>query len=220
MGATLLAISTQDQKSHAAFAKKLKANYPVLADSDQKVSEAYGVLMKPMGMAARVTYIIGPDGRIAAVDDKVNFKTAGTDLIKMLKQVDTKSTASAPQYPGWPTNAPVQTTANGLQYQDVTVGTGASPRIGSPVVVQYTGYLTNGTMFDSSYDRNQPFTFTLGVGQVIKGWDEGVATMKVGGKRKLIVPPDLGYGAAGTPGGPIPPNATLVFDVELLDVPK
>jgi len=192
----------------------------VLADSDQKVSEAYGVLMKPMGMAARVTYIIGPDGRIAAVDDKVNFKTAGTDLIKMLKQVDTKSTASAPQYPGWPSNAPVQTTAGGLQYQDVTVGTGASPRVGAPVVVQYTGYLTNGTKFDSSYDRNQPFTFTLGVGQVIKGWDEGVATMKVGGKRKLIVPPDLGYGAAGTPGGPIPPNATLVFDVELLDVPK
>jgi peptidylprolyl isomerase len=96
------------------------------------------------------------------------------------------------------------------------VGTGPSPRAGQTAVVHYTGTLTDGTKFDSSRDRNQPFNFRIGLGEVIKGWDEGVATMKVGGRRKLTVPPALGYGASGT--GPIPPNATLVFDVELLEV--
>lgn len=107
--------------------------------------------------------------------------------------------------------------AGGLKYRDCKVGTGATPKDGDSVTVNYSGYLLDGTKFDSSLNPGrQPFTFTLGMGQVIKGWDEGVATMKVGGKRKLIVPPTLGYGDQGTPGGPIPPNATLVFDVELL----
>ncbi len=108
-------------------------------------------------------------------------------------------------------------TASGLIYEDVVVGTGASPVAGRPVVVHYRGTLTTGKEFDASYNRNQPFTFTIGVGQVIKGWDEGVMGMKVGGKRKLTIPADLGYGARGA-GGVIPPNATLLFDVELLDV--
>jgi len=109
------------------------------------------------------------------------------------------------------------TTPTGLKYTDEVVGNGPSPRSGQTVVVHYTGWLTNGTKFDSSLDRGQPFTFPLGQGQVIKGWDEGVASMKVGGKRKLVIPPDLGYGSRGA-GGVIPPNATLVFEVQLLGV--
>src|SRR4051812_12471115 len=111
----------------------------------------------------------------------------------------------------------MQTTSSGLQYEDLTEGTGASPQPGQTAVVHYTGWLDNGTKFDSSVDRSQPFEFRVGQGQVIKGWDEGVATMKVGGKRKLLIPPDLGYGARGA-GGVIPPNARLTFDVELLGV--
>lgn len=109
------------------------------------------------------------------------------------------------------------TTASGLQYKDAVVGTGAMPHTGQTVTVHYTGYLMNGTKFDSSVDRGQPFQFQIGEGQVIKGWDEGVGTMRVGGKRRLIIPPDLGYGAQGA-GNAIPPNATLVFDVQLLGV--
>jgi peptidylprolyl isomerase len=111
------------------------------------------------------------------------------------------------------------TTASGLKYVDVVVGKGASPSAGKTVKVHYTGTLENGKKFDSSVDRNEPFSFTIGVGQVIQGWDEGVMTMKVGGKRKLIIPAKLGYGARGA-GGVIPPNATLLFDVELLDITK
>ena len=108
------------------------------------------------------------------------------------------------------------TTPSGLKYTDDQVGTGATAESGKTVSVHYTGWLLNGTKFDSSRDRGQPFNFPLGAGRVIKGWDEGVAGMRVGGKRTLIIPPDLGYGARGT--GPIPPNSTLKFEVELLDV--
>jgi FKBP-type peptidyl-prolyl cis-trans isomerase FkpA len=106
---------------------------------------------------------------------------------------------------------------DGLQYTDDVIGTGAEATPGKTVVVHYTGWLMDGTKFDSSVDRNQPFSFPLGGGQVIKGWDEGVAGMKVGGKRTLVIPPALGYGARGA-GNVIPPNATLKFEVQLLDV--
>ncbi|KAB8329943.1 FKBP-type peptidyl-prolyl cis-trans isomerase [Scytonema tolypothrichoides VB-61278] len=114
-------------------------------------------------------------------------------------------------------DANVVTTPSGLKYTELKEGTGATPKTGQTVVVHYTGTLENGTKFDSSRDRGQPFSFKLGVGQVIKGWDEGLSTMKVGGRRQLIIPSDLGYGARGA-GGVIPPNATLIFDVELLKV--
>ncbi len=109
------------------------------------------------------------------------------------------------------------TTPSGLKYVEIKEGTGATPKPGQTVVVHYTGTLENGTKFDSSRDRNDPLKFKIGVGQVIKGWDEGLSTMKVGGHRKLIIPPNLGYGSSGA-GGVIPPNATLIFDVELLKI--
>jgi FKBP-type peptidyl-prolyl cis-trans isomerase FkpA len=112
---------------------------------------------------------------------------------------------------------PSVTTASGLVYEELTLGAGAEAAAGQQVTVHYTGWLTNGTKFDSSKDRDDPFEFHLGQGQVIKGWDEGVAGMKVGGKRKLTIPPELGYGARGA-GGVIPPNAILVFEVELLGI--
>jgi peptidylprolyl isomerase len=111
--------------------------------------------------------------------------------------------------------APV-TTASGLKYTDVVVGKGESPKKGQTVTVHYTGTFPDGRKFDSSVDRGQPFSFVIGQGQVIKGWDEGVITMKKGGKRQLVIPANLAYGEAGA-GGVIPPNATLHFDVELLD---
>src|SRR4051812_412274 len=125
------------------------------------------------------------------------------------------TTATAQGTPG------AMTTASGLRVTDTKVGTGATPRTGQTCVMHYTGWLysggAKGAKFDSSLDRGQPFEFPIGTGRVIKGWDEGVASMKVGGKRTLIIPPDLGYGSRGA-GGVIPPNATLIFEVELLDV--
>jgi peptidylprolyl isomerase len=112
-------------------------------------------------------------------------------------------------------------TPSGLQYEDTKVGTGASPQKGQTCVMNYTGWLwengAKGKKFDSSLDRGTPFSFPIGQGRVIKGWDEGVATMKVGGQRTLLIPPDLGYGSRGA-GGAIPPNATLIFEVELLEI--
>jgi peptidylprolyl isomerase len=124
----------------------------------------------------------------------------------------TQAQGGLPSVSGTPT-----VTATGLQFIDIKVGTGASPQTGQTVEVHYTGWLADGTKFDSSLDQGQPFSFVIGTGRVIKGWDEGVASMKVGGQRRLIIPPELGYGASGYP-PIIPANAQLIFDVELLSI--
>ena len=132
-----------------------------------------------------------------------------------------QTTAAKPKTPN--TNAPTKVTGDGvktdsgLQYWEIRVGPGEVAKEGSHVRVHYTGWLTTGKKFDSSVDAGKPFDFTIGNGEVIKGWEEGVAGMKVGGKRQLRIPPALGYGAAGYPGA-IPANATLIFDVQLLNV--
>ena len=126
-------------------------------------------------------------------------------------------TTTPPQATQGATMDNFQTTQDGLKILDEVIGTGAEVKAGDTVTVNYLGTLENGTKFDSSYDRNTPFTTQIGVGQVIKGWDEGIVGMKVGGKRKLIIPSSLGYGDQGA-GDAIPPNSTLVFVVELLDV--
>jgi FKBP-type peptidyl-prolyl cis-trans isomerase FkpA len=127
--------------------------------------------------------------------------------------------ATATPKPSGPTKVTgqPQSTASGVEYWDIKVGTGKTAVAGKKLSMHYTGWLTNGKKFDSSLDHNEPFSFTLGAGEVIKGWDEGVAGMKVGGKRQLKIPPAAGYGAGGAP-PVVPPNATLIFDVELLDV--
>jgi FKBP-type peptidyl-prolyl cis-trans isomerase len=142
----------------------------------------------------------------------------GLSALLLLAQTTAKK-AAAPN-----TNSPTKVTgdgvktASGLTYWDIRVGNGDTAKEGSHVRVHYTGWLTTGKKFDSSVDAGKPFDFTIGNGEVIKGWEEGVAGMRVGGKRQLRIPPDLGYGAEGTPGGPIPANATLIFDIQLLGV--
>lgn len=140
----------------------------------------------------------------------VGASAAQTAAGKDAPQAGTTPKATAPP-------AKTVTTRSGLKYVDLEVGTGAMPKSGQTVVVHYTGWLTNGQKFDSSVDRGEPFSFVLGRGKVIKGWDEGVATMRVGGKRKLTIPPGLAYGAQGVPGA-IPSNATLIFEVQLLRI--
>jgi FKBP-type peptidyl-prolyl cis-trans isomerase FkpA len=147
--------------------------------------------------------------------------TLRATALAALALVVTFATAGGPTTAMAQTPGKTMTTASGLQITDTKVGTGASPKTGQTCVMHYTGWLyengTKGKKFDSSVDRKEPFEFPIGVHRVIAGWDEGVATMKVGGKRTLVIPPELGYGARGA-GGVIPPNATLIFEVELLDV--
>ena len=136
-------------------------------------------------------------------------------LFALVGLIGGQTAATSTSGPTKVTGAPIKT-ASGLEYWDITVGTGAVAQSGQQVKVDYTGWLTNGKKFDSSVGTGHPFELLLGAGQVIKGWDEGIVGMKVGGKRQLRIPPDLAYGAKGYPGA-IPPNATLIFDVQLVD---
>ena len=163
-----------------------------------------GVLALVTGLGLVVT--------LAAACGGGGEEASPTPTVRGTEAPGTQAAGGPPAVSGEPT-----TTASGLQFIDIKVGSGASPQRGQTVVVNYTGWLTNGTKFDSSVDRGQPFSFVIGTGKVIKGWDEGVASMKVGGKRRLIIPPDLGYGAGGNP-PIIPANAQLIFDVELLEI--
>jgi len=155
--------------------------------------------------------VLGGGGGDALVENP-----SGSPVASATPTLPAQSPTTAPEAPPDVSGETV-TTASGLQYIDIQEGTGESPLTGDTVVVNYTGWLQDSsTKFDSSLERPQPFSFVLGTGSVIAGWDEGVATMKVGGKRRLIIPPELAYGAAGQ--GSIPPNATLIFDIDLLDI--
>lgn len=147
----------------------------------------------------------------SAIATATQIAQSAADLAPEPEETATEDTEDTPN------EDTLVTTESGLQYEDIVEGTGAMPQKGQKVTVHYTGTLEDGTKFDSSRDRGRPFSFTIGVGQVIKGWDEGVASMRVGGQRKLVIPPELGYGARGA-GGVIPPNATLLFDVELISL--
>lgn len=148
---------------------------------------------------------------------EVSAEPLQTDNLTTVAAIPVAQTPTSDMNPTDTEDSDYTTTASGLQYRDLVEGTGEQPMLGQMVVVHYTGTLTDGSKFDSSRDRGQPFSFPIGKGRVIKGWDEGVGTMKVGGRRELVIPPDLGYGSRGA-GGVIPPNATLVFDVELLRI--
>ncbi|MBE9052143.1 FKBP-type peptidyl-prolyl cis-trans isomerase [Nostocales cyanobacterium LEGE 11386] len=154
------------------------------------------------------------DSAIAA-----NFTSTTPSLTRITEKniLIASNTMSDANFVTNPSGVNVVTNPSGLKYVELEEGTGATPEPGQTVVVHYTGTLEDGTKFDSSRDRNRPFEFKIGVGQVIQGWDEGLSTMKVGGRRQLIIPSELGYGSRGA-GGVIPPNATLLFDVELLDI--
>jgi peptidylprolyl isomerase len=165
--------------------------------------------MKRVSLGTVLLLGIGLTVSVAACGDGEEAGPAETPAVTPpVTQVE----GGPPEVSGEPT-----ATTSGLQYIDVEVGTGDAPQSGQTVEVHYTGWLTDGTKFDSSLDRGQPFSFVVGVGRVIQGWDEGVASMKVGGKRRLIIPPELAYGEAGYP-PVIPANAELIFDVELLAI--
>ncbi|MBD2465293.1 FKBP-type peptidyl-prolyl cis-trans isomerase [Oscillatoria sp. FACHB-1407] len=157
-----------------------------------------------------------PQPEAIAANKQTPVATLSTPAAEQIAQGPESST-STPTVINSENSENIVTTESGLQYIDLVEGTGATPQRGQTVIVHYTGTLEDGTKFDSSRDRNAPFSFPLGTGRVIRGWDEGISTMKVGGRRQLIIPPDLGYGARGA-GGVIPPNATLIFDVELLRI--
>ena len=175
-------------------------------------------LVAPSTVTAASTPAAVTSAPAQAAPERPGFELDPDDPNPSLFAMDPDTNQTDASALGGPLDAPdTQITASGLKITELSVGNGAEASSGQTVVVHYRGTLESGKQFDASYDRGTPFTFPLGAGRVIKGWDEGVVGMKVGGKRKLVIPPDLAYGSRGA-GGVIPPNATLVFEVELLDV--
>lgn len=190
---------------------KVKAELVQLKAEKEKDKANYAVIIAELETArAELSQIKAEYTKVKADLAKTTIELENTkkELEQKREEISKMNTAK-------PASENIITTATGLQYVDQIIGTGAEAKSGMNVSVHYTGWLTNGTKFDSSKDRGQPFEFQLGAGRVIRGWDEGVAGMKIGGKRKLTIPSELGYGARGA-GNIIPPNATLVFEVELL----
>lgn len=193
-------------------------------DSGQPISFALGQSMVIQGWDEGVALMTEGEKAQLVVPPALAFGESGTDdgvippNSTMIFEIELVSVqAGAPDAPTTPDDADYTTTESGLKYYDFVVGEGATPETGQIVTVHYTGWLEDGTKFDSSLDRAEPFTFKIGMNQVIAGWDEGVATMQVGGKRQLVIPPDLGYGEQGA-GTSIPANATLTFEVELISI--
>jgi serine/threonine protein kinase/FKBP-type peptidyl-prolyl cis-trans isomerase/cyclophilin family peptidyl-prolyl cis-trans isomerase len=198
-----------------------------VADARLTLNQTIDILKKLQGLLApdqqnvaidmqnRLSLVIGEldSNKFAAQSD---LNTLATSLAQLENILINNATPITDQLPGTPSPAEFITTSSGLKYQDMVVGTGTKANVGDTVIVDYTGWLMDGTKFDSSKDRGQPFEFQVGSGFVIKGWDEGITCMQVGGKRKLIIPPELAYGAIGS--GSIPPNAILVFEVDLLGI--
>ncbi|MBD2180678.1 FKBP-type peptidyl-prolyl cis-trans isomerase [Planktothrix sp. FACHB-1355] len=175
-------------------------------------------IMLACGLIVVFAQILSPEKTANASELTPTQPTITRSAINQTLVADnTMSSAEKPASNEEAGNGKVVTTESGLKYIDLVEGTGAIPKTGQTVIVHYTGTLEDGSQFDSSRDRNQPFSFPLGRGRVIKGWDEGISTMRVGGRRQLIIPAELGYGSRGA-GGVIPPNATLIFDVELLRI--
>lgn len=174
---------------------------------------SFGVMVVCVGLLVVSQFTIGSQAKATGLPTTQTTATQITATIAasptILAELPTPTTAKKVE-----ASKNYNTTPSGLKYLDMVEGSGAAPKSGQTVSVHYTGTLEDGKKFDSSRDRGSPFQFTLGAGQVIKGWDEGIASMKVGGRRQLVIPPELGYGSRGI--GPIPPNSTLIFDVELL----
>ncbi|MEO7718447.1 MAG: FKBP-type peptidyl-prolyl cis-trans isomerase [Capsulimonas sp.] len=233
LGYQLLAISPDKTPKLADMASKDKLSYILLSDPSMQTAIQYGVayMVPPdmdkalQGFGVDLTERTGEDKHILPVpaayvlDTKGNIKFAYSNpdyKVRVDADALLKAAKDAVATDAAKTGETI-TTKTGLKYVDTVVGTGATAKAGDNVSVHYTGTLTDGTKFDSSVDRGTPFDFPLGAGQVIPGWDEGVAGMRVGGKRKLTIPSDLAYGSRGA-GGVIPPNATLIFDVELIAI--
>lgn len=194
----------------------MQSEKPIYIKTMREILISFGVVVACCAVLL-VAQFTGGDSEQAVADGAANAPAAVTQTETLVAQsASDLMEDDAPEGDAM-ADENVVTTDSGLQYVVINEGDGAQPQSGQRVFVHYVGTLEDGTKFDSSRDRGRPFDFTVGQGQVIKGWDEGVGMMRVGDRRKLIIPPDLGYGARGA-GGVIPPNATLIFDVELLRI--